>query len=175
MIKVTLDHVHPKSKGGPLSAWNTAWCCERCNNEKGNKLIRDWLGELLVVQDQRAPIVEAFIAAWEQRPQYRELGPDKPAPVVLKLGKRKPKYNLPPVGFVPKPRRVVPEPLASRLTPLPMPEIPSTVDREFWLEHVSKRHCVFCARVGGHTDSCVLARCDSLPHPRQVANPAPEG
>ena len=36
--KLTLDHVTPKSKGGPKSWQNIVACCHRCNQKKGNKL-----------------------------------------------------------------------------------------------------------------------------------------
>tara|TARA_R100000458_G_C8260711_1_gene236240 strand:+ start:200 stop:694 length:495 start_codon:yes stop_codon:yes gene_type:complete len=35
--KLTLDHVIPKSRGGPKSWENIVACCERCNQKKGNK------------------------------------------------------------------------------------------------------------------------------------------
>ncbi len=37
----TIDHVHPKSKGGQNSWMNTVACCYKCNSEKGNSLLSD--------------------------------------------------------------------------------------------------------------------------------------
>ena len=36
--KLTLDHVIPKSKGGPKSWNNLVTCCKKCNQKKGNLL-----------------------------------------------------------------------------------------------------------------------------------------
>ena len=34
---ITIDHVHPISRGGPTSWKNCVTACKRCNNRKGNK------------------------------------------------------------------------------------------------------------------------------------------
>ena len=39
--ELTLDHVHPKSKGGPNSWTNLATCCMRCNIKKGDSTLED--------------------------------------------------------------------------------------------------------------------------------------
>jgi hypothetical protein len=36
--KLTLDHVTPRSRGGPKSWENIVTCCIKCNQKKGNKL-----------------------------------------------------------------------------------------------------------------------------------------
>ena len=36
--KLTLDHVTPKSRGGPKSWDNIVACCHKCNQLKGNRL-----------------------------------------------------------------------------------------------------------------------------------------
>jgi hypothetical protein len=150
LSRVTMDHVHPRSAGGPTAAWNTAWCCERCNGDKGNKLIWTWLMWLRDVGDPRAPIVEAFIGDWEQRPGYRHLGTAQP--------------TLPPKP----PRR---QAVARRaLDRLPMPQIPRGMDVDFWLAHVSKPHCPFCSAVGHHRDGCVLQQ----KSPATVSSAGPE-
>ncbi len=33
---LTLDHVHPRSRGGPSNWDNLVACCKRCNNRKGS-------------------------------------------------------------------------------------------------------------------------------------------
>jgi 5-methylcytosine-specific restriction endonuclease McrA len=43
--RLTLDHVLPKSRGGPDSWDNLVAACVPCNNKKGNHL-RDFLGTL---------------------------------------------------------------------------------------------------------------------------------
>lgn len=35
----TLDHVVPRSKGGPSDFLNLVTCCQKCNNKKGNKYL----------------------------------------------------------------------------------------------------------------------------------------
>ena len=39
--KLTLDHVIPKSKGGPKSWENLVTCCKSFNQKKGNLLLKD--------------------------------------------------------------------------------------------------------------------------------------
>ena len=34
---LTLDHVVPRSAGGPSEAWNLAVLCDQCNHDKGSK------------------------------------------------------------------------------------------------------------------------------------------
>ncbi len=38
----TLDHIHPKSKGGPREKNNLVACCSKCNLSKSNKFLSDW-------------------------------------------------------------------------------------------------------------------------------------
>jgi 5-methylcytosine-specific restriction endonuclease McrA len=38
---LTLDHVIPRSKGGPNSWTNLATCCMRCNTSKGDRLLEE--------------------------------------------------------------------------------------------------------------------------------------
>ncbi|OUU74812.1 MAG: hypothetical protein CBC29_06685 [Methylococcaceae bacterium TMED69] len=39
--ELTMDHVTPRSKGGPKSWENIVTCCKKCNQKKGNKLPRE--------------------------------------------------------------------------------------------------------------------------------------
>jgi 5-methylcytosine-specific restriction endonuclease McrA len=39
---LTLDHVHPRAKGGKDSWENVVTACRRCNNEKADLLIEEW-------------------------------------------------------------------------------------------------------------------------------------
>lgn len=38
----TLDHIIPKSKGGPTRRWNLARCCTQCNGNKGSFDVLLW-------------------------------------------------------------------------------------------------------------------------------------
>jgi len=38
----TLDHIIPKSKGGPTRRWNLARCCSHCNGSKSNIDVLPW-------------------------------------------------------------------------------------------------------------------------------------
>ena len=38
----TLDHVIPKSKGGPTRRWNLVRCCAECNGRKSNHDLLPW-------------------------------------------------------------------------------------------------------------------------------------
>ena len=38
----TLDHIIPKSKGGPTRRWNLARCCAECNGSKSNIDVLPW-------------------------------------------------------------------------------------------------------------------------------------
>lgn len=38
----TLDHIIPKSKGGPTRRWNLARCCAKCNGSKSNHQVLPW-------------------------------------------------------------------------------------------------------------------------------------
>jgi 5-methylcytosine-specific restriction endonuclease McrA len=46
-IDLTLDHVHPKSRGGTTSWENVVACCKKCNEKKADKLPRDFHLKLL--------------------------------------------------------------------------------------------------------------------------------
>jgi len=53
--KMTLDHVIPKSKGGPKTWLNLVTCCERCNQRKGDKTPSEASMELI-----REPFVPSY-------------------------------------------------------------------------------------------------------------------
>lgn len=40
--KWTLDHIIPKSKGGPTRRWNLIRCCARCNGNKSDTDLLPW-------------------------------------------------------------------------------------------------------------------------------------
>ena len=40
---LNLDHTHSRSQGGSNSVTNLVVSCRRCNEDKGNQLLSDWL------------------------------------------------------------------------------------------------------------------------------------
>lgn len=43
MVKQTVDHIHPKSKGGPNLWYNYAPTCTKCNSRKGSLSVLEML------------------------------------------------------------------------------------------------------------------------------------
>ena len=41
---LTLDHVLPRSRGGPDIADNAVWICKSCNSSKGDRRLYEWFG-----------------------------------------------------------------------------------------------------------------------------------
>jgi len=41
---LTLDHILPRSRGGPDSPDNAVWVCRSCNSSKGDKRLYEWYG-----------------------------------------------------------------------------------------------------------------------------------
>ena len=41
---MTLDHILPRSRGGPDSPDNAVWVCRSCNSSKGDKRLYEWYG-----------------------------------------------------------------------------------------------------------------------------------
>jgi 5-methylcytosine-specific restriction endonuclease McrA len=43
-LRPSIDHVHPKSKGGHNKIENLLACCYHCNNKKGDKFyMEEWM------------------------------------------------------------------------------------------------------------------------------------
>ncbi|MBE9215416.1 HNH endonuclease [Plectonema cf. radiosum LEGE 06105] len=42
-VQLQIEHIHPKSKGGSNRVSNLCLACEKCNQEKGNKPVEDFL------------------------------------------------------------------------------------------------------------------------------------
>ena len=42
--ELTLDHILPKSRGGPDSPDNAVWVCRNCNSSKGDRRLYEWYG-----------------------------------------------------------------------------------------------------------------------------------
>jgi 5-methylcytosine-specific restriction endonuclease McrA len=69
---LTLDHVIPRSRGGPSTWDNIVTCCAPCNRRKGDRLPK--LAGMQLMQEPRAPSPHIFVhvasttihPAWEQ-------------------------------------------------------------------------------------------------------------
>lgn len=46
------DHVLPLARGGTDRLTNLVWACKECNQSKGNRTLREWLGMLHTVEPQ---------------------------------------------------------------------------------------------------------------------------
>jgi hypothetical protein len=42
--KLTLEHILPRSRGGPDESGNAVWICGRCNSSKGSRRPYEWYG-----------------------------------------------------------------------------------------------------------------------------------
>jgi 5-methylcytosine-specific restriction endonuclease McrA len=62
-LRASWDHVHPKAKGGRLEDGNGLIVCQRCNSDKGDRTIGEWLDALRTEGDSRARHVELTQAA----------------------------------------------------------------------------------------------------------------
>lgn len=56
----TRDHLTPRSRGGSDCGSNIVICCKRCNEDKDNLTLLEWLNALLFVDDCRANHVLKF-------------------------------------------------------------------------------------------------------------------
>lgn len=64
---LTIDHVYPKSKGGPKETWNSALLCKPCNVKKSNLLnVRDVQGNLIegTVRDNYLRYLNVYRKEW---------------------------------------------------------------------------------------------------------------
>ena len=57
---LTLDHVTPKSKGGPNTWKNLVTCCGECNVKKGDMYVDDFL-EMYNLEMSHAPFVPSYL------------------------------------------------------------------------------------------------------------------
>lgn len=48
---LTLDHIHPSSKGGKTVSENIYPCCHLCNNQKGDKSIEEFRNYLTNIHE----------------------------------------------------------------------------------------------------------------------------
>ena len=69
---LTIDHVVPRSRGGPSSWENIVTCCAPCNRRKGDKALRN--AGMKLIREPRAPSPHIFVhvasstihPSWEQ-------------------------------------------------------------------------------------------------------------
>lgn len=67
--RATLDHKHPKSKGGTDAADNLVTCCHRCNMEKGDvpyEMYR-WFRHMLLRGHSRTELLEAIAEVQDEQ------------------------------------------------------------------------------------------------------------
>ena len=53
----TIDHIWPTSRGGTNHGFNRIKACRKCNFEKANKTLAEWIVELRDANDPRLPFV----------------------------------------------------------------------------------------------------------------------
>ena len=69
---LTIDHVIPRSRGGPSSWENIVTCCAPCNRRKGDRLLPNAGMKLMTVPKAPSPQIFVHVAsttihpAWEQ-------------------------------------------------------------------------------------------------------------
>jgi 5-methylcytosine-specific restriction endonuclease McrA len=64
--ELTVDHVVPKSRGGPWSWENLVTCCPECNQRKGNRTPREAGMELLITPYRPLPF-EVELKKWTKK------------------------------------------------------------------------------------------------------------
>ena len=55
---LTIDHVHPRSKGGDSTWTNLTTACRECNSKKGNKTLKEC--NMILKQKPKKPKYYAF-------------------------------------------------------------------------------------------------------------------
>ncbi len=62
----TIDHVRPRSRGGPHAWTNVVAACARCNHRKGDRLLSE-LGWHLAPPPAQPPATVAIVTGWAKR------------------------------------------------------------------------------------------------------------
>lgn len=60
----TVDHIVPRSQGGLTEQRNIAIVCRRCNEDKDDMGLEQWVRLLRMRGDKRAEIVASFVEQW---------------------------------------------------------------------------------------------------------------
>jgi len=68
--KLTLDHVTPRSRGGPKTWENIVTCCHKCNQKKGNKLPHESGMVPIRLPEPPSPYVFQTIGIKETHPKW---------------------------------------------------------------------------------------------------------
>lgn len=55
--ELTLDHVHPKCKGGATVTKNLVACCKKCNHQKGSSNWLDWMRQTFGITHRESLIL----------------------------------------------------------------------------------------------------------------------
>lgn len=73
--KLTLDHLVPKSKGGPHYAkWNTIPACLSCNSSKSNLAVFEWWRPMPFWSQEREEVLLAWVQANSFISAHTEVG-----------------------------------------------------------------------------------------------------
>ena len=76
--ELSIDHIQPRSRGGPDEASNLQWTCKRCNGAKGNltgeefKLLMALLNEHPMMRESVIPRLIAGGAAWGRKRRWQK-------------------------------------------------------------------------------------------------------
>ena len=67
--RFNVDHVRPRSRGGPTNIRNTVWSCQPCNQKKGNRPVEEFLAEeperlARITGRRRPPLAAAGSQKW---------------------------------------------------------------------------------------------------------------
>ncbi len=78
--RATLDHIVARARGGPDTRENTCAACSRCNTEKGDMPVEDWIAELKTkarvvilstASPNAAPAWQLLAERWSRMAQVR--------------------------------------------------------------------------------------------------------
>ena len=68
---LTLDHVKPRSLGGPDTSKNVVGACQGCNHSKGHTEWREWYEEQHFYSWERMKSIEAWIQEPKKESAYK--------------------------------------------------------------------------------------------------------
>jgi len=61
LSQLSIDHVHPRSRGGEDIATNVVCACTRCNQEKGSTPVISWMRDKFGVNRLREKLIMEYI------------------------------------------------------------------------------------------------------------------
>jgi 5-methylcytosine-specific restriction endonuclease McrA len=70
--EMTMDHVVPRSTGGPTAWDNIVLSCKECNTAKGNRTLAEmkWVLKKKPIRPDRASIVKLYVATYKDSGQF---------------------------------------------------------------------------------------------------------